>query len=433
MNDQRPEIVDLEGTLYEYVPCARQREFHTSGHHERLYGGAWGGGKTRGLCQEAFALCSRFPGIWGFLCRKDSVDFSKTVLEPVLLRQVLHPKAIRRHNQQDQRIQLVNGSEIWYGGANDFEKIQGQTWGFVGIDQVEQIEYEIYKNFLARLRQVGVRRCIFSTANPAPGWVKDRFIPPGGTRETYISGNRIYIPARISDNPGLPADYESQLRTEHDSIWVKRFVEGDWASFSGAVYQISGDQIKPRSDLYRRSDPVFISVDFGFRRAAVLWIQVRGEDICVIHELAIESATTGDMGRRVAEINRTEGFSVNRGYCDPAGAARNVQTGISDMEEFRRSSGIGLISPGNKVLRDVVVGVQRLQARIKDATGKPHLFIARECKWLLTCIENYCYPDPKVGHELKEEPIKDGLHDHALDALRYFEIGQFPVFTTRLL
>jgi hypothetical protein len=425
--------LDLRGTPYEYKPSARQCEFHASPHYERLYGGAVGGGKTRALCQEAYELCKDYPGNIGFLCRKDGTDFVRTVLIPVLLGQTIHETLIANHNQKDQRIILKNRSEIWYGGADDINKLQGKTLGFVGIDQIEQINHSVYQEFLARLRLNIPRRCIFGTANPAPGWVKDRFIPPGGTKDTYANGDRIYIPAVIKDNPGLPSDYEQRLRGEHDSIWIRRYVEGDWASFSGAVYSIPSESIRPHSELYRPGTDVFLGVDFGFRRAAVVFVQPRGQDVCILDEIATENETTGLLAKRVAKLAKDKGYRVKVGYCDPAGAARNMQTGISDMVEFRGQSGIMLLSPGHGALRDVVAGVQRVQSRIRDANGKCHLFVARECEWFLTCVENYCYPDHKDNTALKEEPLKDGIHDHMMDAYRYFDIGYFPLLASKVV
>ena len=42
-------------------------------------------------------------------------------------------------------------------------------------------------------------------------------------------------------------------------------------------------------------------------------------------------------------------------------------------------------------------------------------------------LENYRYPEPKEGADLKPEPLKDGYHDHGCDMIRYFFINQFPI------
>jgi hypothetical protein len=420
--------LNLNEDKYHYRPSPKQAIFHESDAREKLYGGAIGGGKTRALCEEALNLSLEFPEGRGVMVRRDGTDFNKTVLDDVLLGEVIDPRLIANHNQQRQRITFINGSKIYYGGAEKAEL--GFSLNWFAVDQAEEIEKKTYEHLLGRLRLVingdkNTPHFALLAANPAPGWVKDRFIPPGGTTDVYCDGNKIYIPARPSENPGVTSDYEDRLREDHDEAWVRRYVDGDWTSFAGRVYQIDGEQIRPRSELYHPDARVYVAVDFGFRRAVVLWVQVRGECVIVIDELHTKNTTTGSLSRQCKAISDAKKYKVRSGYCDPAGAAKSIQTGISDISAFKKESGISLLFTTNKQLRDVAAGVRRLQSRIKTASGQRNLYVARECKQFLTCIENYCYPAEKNQQALKEEPLKDGVHDHSMDAIRYFEVGYF--------
>ena len=42
-------------------------------------------------------------------------------------------------------------------------------------------------------------------------------------------------------------------------------------------------------------------------------------------------------------------------------------------------------------------------------------------------FEEYRYPETEDGKPVKEEPMKDGYHDHGNDAFRYFIINRFPM------
>ena len=42
-------------------------------------------------------------------------------------------------------------------------------------------------------------------------------------------------------------------------------------------------------------------------------------------------------------------------------------------------------------------------------------------------LESYRYPEAQDSKPLKQEPLKDGYHDHGCDQLRYFFINQFPI------
>ena len=51
----------------------------------------------------------------------------------------------------------------------------------------------------------------------------------------------------------------------------------------------------------------------------------------------------------------------------------------------------------------------------------------KKCKGLAEDFENYRYPEHKEGTDIKQEPVKDGYHDHGMDMVRYFFINRFPI------
>ncbi|MDX2016150.1 MAG: hypothetical protein SFY95_00760 [Planctomycetota bacterium] len=94
---------------------------------------------------------------------------------------------------------------------------------------------------------------------------------------------------------------------------------------------------------------------------------------------------------------------------DPAGLARNEQTGISDAAALRK---FGLVVRARSQRTEA--GLRALRRRLKSADGSaPGLVIHRRCASLIASLRNYRYGP---GESL--EPLKDG-NDHAVDALRY--------------
>jgi predicted phage terminase large subunit-like protein len=61
-------------------------------------------------------------------------------------------------------------------------------------------------------------------SNPAPNWVRQRFIVEG------ISEGRIFVPSKLTDNPGIDADSYRQALQALDPIERRRLEEGDWWS-----------------------------------------------------------------------------------------------------------------------------------------------------------------------------------------------------------
>ena len=62
--------------------------------------------------------------------------------------------------------------------------------------------------------------------------------------------------------------------------------------------------------------------------------------------------------------------------------------------------------------------MNRVRGRLYNVEGETHLFVTEDCLKTIQAFEGYHYPE-KEG-EQKEEPEKDGVHDHPMDALRYY-------------
>ena len=139
---------------------------------------------------------------------------------------VLHPKI-----EKDE----VPPSYIYYGGLGDdragLARLSSMTLGWFGIDQAEETT-ETHFNMLAgrlRLMLPGIRYKGLLTCNPAPGWLKQKFI------EQKLD-DHVFIQSLPKDNPYLPPDYEAKLRKMYPPEWVKAMLEGDWNALEGGNF-----------------------------------------------------------------------------------------------------------------------------------------------------------------------------------------------------
>lgn len=114
-----------------------------------------------------------------------------------------------------------NGRVVWTGNS-EFQ--------FIGMDEVTEIRESDYRYMFSRLRRpssgplakVPLRmRC---ASNPAPNWVRQRFIVEGPTT------GRIFVPSKLTDNPGIDAASYRQALSALDPVERRRLEEGDWWS-----------------------------------------------------------------------------------------------------------------------------------------------------------------------------------------------------------
>ncbi len=170
------------------------------------------------------------PGNRGFLGCKDGTDFKRNALLQLLkfLPSDLYASPLGVHHQSDQYFKLINGSYIYYGGlGNDAEAVKlisnMPELGWFGIDQAEEITENQFLLLTGRLRLnlPGIKYKGLLTANPDPGWLRNRFVEQD-------KADHLYIPALPKDNPFLPEGYEENLRKIYPLEMVRRLMEGDW-------------------------------------------------------------------------------------------------------------------------------------------------------------------------------------------------------------
>ena len=224
-----------------YNPTDKQRSAHTRFERFVLYGGAVGGGKSVWLCHEARALSSETAGNVGYLCRHELTSFRRSTL--LTLERCLPVEIIEQHHQTENFFRLKNGSLIFYGGLGDDQKaidrLKSMDLGWFGIDQAEETSENHFFLLASRLRLAlpGVQYKGLMTANPSPGWVKQRFV------EQKLN-DHVFIPALPRDNPYLPEDYESTLRELYPEELIAQLLDGDWDALEVGNYLFKYVDIK---------------------------------------------------------------------------------------------------------------------------------------------------------------------------------------------
>lgn len=156
----------------------------------------------------------------------------------------------------------------------------------------------------------------------------------------------------------------------------------------------------------------WLAIDFGFHNPFVcLWIAC---DRNIVHVVDEYSASHLPMGHHIQKIKERTPGEIHRIACDPAGKHRNDQTSQSNVSLLRKAGFIVRHSASR-----ILDGVEIIRAALDPAAGNPTLFIHPRCQNLIKAMQSYRYPDEATD----ELPLKDGVNDHPIDALRYLYIN----------
>ncbi len=171
---------------------------------------------------------------------------------------------------------------------------------------------------------------------------------------------------------------------------------------------------------YDSSLPLYRTLDFGFVNPFVcLWIQVDHDGIVrVIDEYVRRQATIEVHAREIKARTPCPEEQVAATYCDPAGTGHNDVTGTSTVRELRS---LGIVV---KYCRSTILeGIELVRRALRSGDGKSTLVVSPHCPRLIEALQCYHYPDANQAAG-SEQPFKDGVYDHPIDALRYFFINR---------
>lgn len=233
-------------------PSMTQKVFLRTYSLEALFGGSAGGGKSSALLMAALQYVD-VPNYSAIIFRRTYADLA---LPGAIMDRFINwvaPHEDVRWNANNYTAVFPSGARISFGYLNnqqDYLRYKGAEFQFVGMDEVTEIRENDYRYLFSRLRrpvsgplsQVPLR--MRAACNPAPNWVRQRFIVEGQEK------GRIFVPSKLTDNPGIDADSYRLALQSLDPVERKRLEEGDWwATTLGSMFNRENIIIIDNEDL----------------------------------------------------------------------------------------------------------------------------------------------------------------------------------------
>lgn len=236
-----------------------QKEFATTRAPYPLNIGGMGSGKSLAFIIRALYLSTYTPyfgdlrgnvGAMGRLKRTDlltttAADFFEFVPE----------RWIKSYNKDNHRVELINGSIIFFLPLEDDLKLKSMNLGWMAIEQIEEIKLKVWEEVaLHRTRRtktrygnpVSINTC-FQISNACGGWQyelwgenEEKLNDPSEKIRKLYNPDYLVIHSSTYDNKdNLPPNYIDRMVTYYggrDTVRAKRNLEGDWHAIEGAIF-----------------------------------------------------------------------------------------------------------------------------------------------------------------------------------------------------
>lgn len=229
----------LNNPYIPHKPTPKQAEFLLTPYKEALYGGAAGGGKSDALLMAALQYVM-IPHYSAILFRRTYADLA---LPGALMDRSMEwlGGTDAQFDSQKHLWTFPSGATLAFGNMErerDRFRYQSAEFQVIGFDELTQFTEVQYRYMFSRRRRLegsNIPLRMLSASNPGNighDWVKRRFLIEGTTH------GRIFIPAKLDENPYLDREHYIQSLNELDPITRRQYLEGDWtARHGGSIFK----------------------------------------------------------------------------------------------------------------------------------------------------------------------------------------------------
>lgn len=400
---------ELNITLY--TPHQKQLEVHNDTHRFKVLN--WGRRTGKSTLAANLTLMAATQVVGRYWIVAPTYKQAKNIYWLDIIHNQIPRELVKKKNEQELIITLINGSVIELKGADNEDSLRG-----AGIKGLILDEYAFMKPNVWEL----ILRPMLADSK---GWAVFISTPNGFNHFYKLADNAQstlpeykdwwYSHATTFDNPHIDDEEIAQIKAEVSEDQFAQEYQAEFRKMAGLVYKDfdrSTHVIKakdlPDMDSYTHG----MGIDFGFTNpTAIVYVGMDYDQNWYVYDEVYKSGMTTDQTADIIETKMGgRMFTYKIGDSAQAQEIANLKMKGIHIEPVAKNK--DSISAGIRLINDML--------KIQEGTGKPKLFISENCKNIIYEFETYHYPEEKMDKNSPEDPVKE--NDHALDALRYLRL-----------
>lgn len=416
----------------DYCPFPYQVEMHEHPARFKVIVGGRRVGKSRMALQELVRHCLEGPDRHGWWVGPTHAMAREVGFEEFRVNYEVLKPAILGVNEALGRVRFKNGSNLYFKGADSERSLRGRGLTFVVVDEAAFVQEEVWTRALQpALADKKGKALLVSTPNGRGNWLYEMACYAASEQ----SGNLwAYWHWPTMMNPLIDDEELEMNRGSVSEIDFRQEFLAEFVTRGGYVYEEFSEEnilrVEPGGLLSPNGHEhdIYLGMDFGFANpCAICFMAVdhKTEVVTQFDEIYKSHMLIDEVEHRILQTLRNHRLrpeDVRAVYTDPAGNAEELQQGVSPVDFLRMSPNRwkvinkkSLIAPGLALVRSFV----------RASTGQRRLFITSNCVETIRSMRGYSYDKSERSDVVREEALKDGVHDHACDAVRYFFVNRF--------
>lgn len=320
---------------------------------------------------------------------------------------------IKKTNEAELTITLLNNSIIALKGADNYDSLRGVGIDFVIFDEFQDTPQEAWTEVIRPTLSDKQGKALFCGTPKGVGSFSHKLYTTAVNEDDWSA-----FQFSTLDGGNVPAEeIEAAKRDLDEKTFLAEYC-ATFNTYSGVVFP-SFDYAKNVKKLDNPETSIIsVGLDFNIDPFCAVIAQIRGNEIHIFDELHIRGSNTDDV---VEELKQRYPRSRVRVYPDPA--ARQKRTSAGGRTDFSILVNAGFEVKARRYHTPVRDRVNSVNAKLCSADGKRTLFVDPKCKHTIESLQRLTY---KEG---TSQIDKDSGYDHQADCIGYLCDFLFPIKT----
>lgn len=401
-----------------YKPFSYQIDFHKDKSRFKYIVGGRRSGKSLSCIQEAIKHCLSLPNRLVYWVSPNYNSAKEIGFDEFMKYIDILKPAIHTVHHTRLKIVFKNGSMIYFKGSDNPDSLRGRGLTLAIIDEAAFVKKDVWTKIIRPALSDKKGSAILGSTPNGFNWFKI-------INDKDNEWSKYKWPTSIN-----PLITEEELRLVQNEISRDEYRQEYLAEFitkAGRVYdEFNGENIVPPFSPTIDRFSIYLGMDFGFaHNTCVAFMAVdrtTQEDVYQFDEIYVNRLQIDEIIKLIRiklSQHKLSQSNIEVCFTDPAGNGEELSSGISPVDALR-NNGFNVVNKGSTINS----GIALVRAYIRNSLNKIRYHITSNCTETIRCFNGYQYNSSRDGL-VKEEPLKDNIHDDMCDAIRYFFVNKF--------
>ena len=340
---------------------------------------------------------------------------AKSIIFEDLKTQMIQRRWVRKINESELSIRLINNSTITLRSADAGDSIRGISCDFAVLDECAFFDKSVWTDIIRPTLSDRQGKGLFISTPQGIGnwfytlWTEAKMTEDWSAHQfTTIQGGNV-----------TPEEVEAAKRDLSPKTFKQEY-EASFETSGNLIYYGFDPQYNVAKYKGELPPLLHIGLDFNVSKMTAPIAIKTTSGLFVVDEIVLENTNTDEMCQAIKERYPGSRFIV---YPDPAGSARKSSAHGKTDHTILQQWGFTVKSRrGHPAVKDRINVVNRL---LCNANGERNLFIDPQCKTTIEALAKHQY---KSGTSIPEKDAING-YDGANDSLGYMCEYLYPLKT----